>query len=153
MLALHFCSFFYSLSIQQTFYSFVMSIFSGLSYFLLMACSKRGLMGKRIRGGWLASLSHPVIQGPNIFHPSGSTIPQMLRVLPWSQSIILPKQQSSLSQQHRRACASVFANLTNCQNQDDAMYFHWPAERMMSQTLAAQFQEAARYQTKLSYEF
>lgn len=33
------------------------------------------------------------------------------------------------------------------------MYFHWPAERMMSQTLAAQFHEVARYQTKLSYEF
>lgn len=116
MLALHFCSFFYSVSIQQTFYSFVMSFLSGLSYFLLMLCSKKRLMEKRIRGGWLASLSHPVIGEPNIFHPSSSTIPSMPRVLPWSQSIILPKQQSSLSQQHRRACANVFANLTNCQN-------------------------------------
>lgn len=116
MLALHFCSFFYSLSIQQTFYSFVMSFLSGLSYFLLMSCSKKRLMEKRIQGGWLASLSHPVIGESNIFHPSSSTIPQMPRVLPWSQSIILPKQQSSLSQQHRRACANVFANLTNCQN-------------------------------------
>lgn len=105
----------YSLPNTAGFYSFVVYYLFGLSYFLLLSCSKKGPPGKENDRECLACLMQ-LFKNQTPFHRSTSTVPQLLRVLPWSQSIILPKKQSSLSQKHKRACANVFANFTKGQN-------------------------------------
>lgn len=63
----------------------------------------------------------------------------------------LPKKQSELA--HKILCLRSFASSQSCQFSNDAMYFHWPTERMMSQTLATHFLEVARGQVEPSCEF